>query len=428
MSQLIQCKPVRRNRRHGAILIFVLGLIMALTWVTIELLDSVRREQMRSTDRRDEYDLRFAAYQILQISMGVLAEIQRFEGAFYRPNQGWGNPLAYAGARADPFAIEAARALMDRSAADAELPAGDEFALGSEVAGEGQEEVGGLLGELLETVESPLGDDSLSTESHPVFVVEPDLVGGATMATELAAIEFPPNVSARITVRDETGKLSLTRTSETRWRLFFEAMGFQDSEQAILTDSLLDWMDADDIERPEGAETRTYSQREPSYRAANRPLRDLEELRLIRGFEDLFFDGDGAPNQFYRQFRDSVSFFNTGRVNLNTANALVLETLGEEQNFEPQRVLDFLAGPDLVFGTADDRILRPDISDADFPRNEDGEPVKSNRAVEFLHLAIEVSSGRSIFELNVILDMNEPQPGGIYPFRIVRIFENSNIH
>lgn len=419
--------PFKRQRRRGAILIFVLGLIMALTWVTIELLDSVRREQLRGSDRRDEAQLRFVAYQVLHISMGVFSEIQRFEGAFYRPNQGWGNPLAYAGARTDPFAIEAARALMDRGVGLDDVGSDDE-PLPADARGRNAEADGGLLSELLEVVESPLGDGSLSTDEVAVFVVEPDAAGAAAITTEIARIALPENISARVTVRDETGKLSLTGTSEARWRLFFEAMGFQDSEQTILTDSLLDWMDADEIERPEGAETQTYSQREPAYRAANRPLRDFNELRLIRGFEDLFFDEFGAPNQYFRQFRDSVSFFNTGRVNLNTANALVMETLAEEQNFEAQRVFDFLAGPDLEFGTADDRILRPDVRDADFPRDEDGEPVKSNRSVDFLHLAIEVSSGRSIFELNVILNMNEPQPGGIYPFRIVRIFENSNIH
>jgi type II secretory pathway component PulK len=426
MSQLFQSSPRRHSR--GAILIFVLGLIMALTWVTIELLDSVRREQLRGTDRRSESELRFTAYQILQISMGVFAEIQRFEGAFYRPNQGWGNPLAYAGARTDPFAIEAARALMDRAVADAGEGASAEGSIRDRAVDVDAGDDGGLLGELLEEVGADLGDGSLSTDPNPIFVVEPDAAGAAALTVELVPIQLPSHISARVTVRDETGKLSLTGTSEARWRLFFEAMGFQDSEQAILTDSLLDWMDADEIERPEGAETQTYSQREPPYRAANRPLRDFDELRLIRGFEELFFDDNGAPNQYFRQFRDSVSFFNTGRVNLNTANALVLETLAEEQNFEAQRVLDFLAGPDLEFGTADDRILRPDVRDADFPRDEDGEPVKSNRTAEFLHLAIEVSSGRAIFELDVILNMNEPQPGGIYPFRIVRIFENSNIH
>jgi hypothetical protein len=416
-----------RGRRRGAILIFVLGLIMALTWVTIELLDSVRREQLRGSDRQDEAQLRFAAYQLLHISMGVFFEIQRFEGAFYRPNQGWGNPLAYAGARTDPFAIEAARALMERGADSVGIGLDDE-PLAVDAPGRNAQADGELLDELLEVVESPVGGGQLSTDDVAVFVVEPDAVGGAAITTEIASIALPERFSARVTVRDETGKLSLTGTSEARWRLFFEAMGFQDSEQVILTDSLLDWMDADEMERPEGAETQTYSQREPPYRAANRPLRDFDELRIIRGFEDLFFDETGAPNQYFRQFRDSVSFYNTGRVNLNTANALVMATLAEEQNFEEQRVFDFLAGPDLVFGTADDRILRPDVRDADFPRDEDGNPVKFNRAVEFLHLAIEVSSGRSIFELNVILNMNEPQPGGIYPFRIVRIYENSNIH
>jgi general secretion pathway protein K len=53
-----------------------------------------------------------------------------------------------------------------------------------------------------------------------------------------------------------------------------------------LTDALLDWIDADiDVRFPDGAEDENYLLAPIPYRAANRPLVDPSELRLVKGFD-----------------------------------------------------------------------------------------------------------------------------------------------
>jgi len=52
-----------------------------------------------------------------------------------------------------------------------------------------------------------------------------------------------------------------------------------------LTNALLDWIDPDiNASYPDGAEDDTYLLDDPPYRAANRPLCSVSELRLVRGF------------------------------------------------------------------------------------------------------------------------------------------------
>ena len=49
--------------------------------------------------------------------------------------------------------------------------------------------------------------------------------------------------------------------------------------------ALLDWIDPDSNAGPGGAEDIDYLNGNPPYRAANRPLASVEELRLVRGFD-----------------------------------------------------------------------------------------------------------------------------------------------
>ena len=52
-----------------------------------------------------------------------------------------------------------------------------------------------------------------------------------------------------------------------------------------LADALADWIDADGVPQPnDGAEDSYYGSLQPPYLAANRPLTDLSELALVRGF------------------------------------------------------------------------------------------------------------------------------------------------
>jgi hypothetical protein len=414
----MSCFTEKKGCKGGVILVMVLGLIMMMSWLTIEILAAVKKELPRKPDLAQEAQLRNLAYQLLEISIGVLAEIDRIEQGIYSPVQGWGNPLAYAGIRegSEPFRREVGISAF----------AGE--------AGSGREPVAGGNGELslLEELarEETVPEGGGLAEDRFFLLDETDDPAGSLPEgfAEMAVLELPPGLQGRVRIMDESGKLSLTGTSEERWKHFFEAMGFEESERDILTDSLLDWIDRDDVARPHGAETEFYQQRDPPYRAPNRPLRDWQELRLIQGFESLFFDEEGIPNENFQLFRQSVSLHHRGEVNFNTAPALVLEALGEEQGFEAADVSAFLAGADGTFGTSDDRILRRGLNVDTLPRNEDGEPVPFDRTASTLRVVIEVTGGQRIFTLEAILDLSRRHLGGVYPYRIVQLFENTPVH
>lgn len=399
-----------------------------MSWLAVEILSAVRKELAVEASPADEARLRQTSYQLLELSLAVLAEIRRFEGDLYSPSQGWGIPLAYAGL-ADTEKLATAltepggRNRPDPADGDAGEPAerepGPPEPAGDDEGAEADDLLEGLLAEIEEESE-PRAEGFV----RPVTRVETGGGEGVNLGPETAAISLPPGLEARVRLYDESGKLPLTGTTEERWNLFFEEMGFEESEGKKLTESLLDWMDADDEERENGAETSTYAQEDPPYRAPNRPLRDFEELRLVEGFRELFFDESGIPNDNFLTFRRNVSLHHTGPVNLNTASELILETLAEEQGFEADNVLDFLAGSDLEFGTEDDRILRPGLSEENLPKDGEGDPIAAGPPIRYLTAEIAVSSGQAVYYLNAVIDLSRPHPGGVYPFRITRIVEN----
>lgn len=102
-----------------------------------------------------------------------------------------------------------------------------------------------------------------------------------------------------------------------------------------LIDSFIDWIDADDSRRADGAETDDYyATLKPPYKAANRPLDTVEELLLVKGFtRTVLFGGslepafgEDKPRQI-SGIADLLTTYGDGRVNVNSASQRVLMTL-----------------------------------------------------------------------------------------------------
>ena len=94
-----------------------------------------------------------------------------------------------------------------------------------------------------------------------------------------------------------------------------------------LLDCLEDWIDSDDMQKLNGAEDQYYMSLERPYRAANRPLRTLGELYLVKGWREVMELRleDGT------RITDLLTVSPTGgRINVNTASALVLQSLSPE--------------------------------------------------------------------------------------------------
>lgn len=161
-----------------------------------------------------------------------------------------------------------------------------------------------------------------------------------------AGITIPNGWEVDINIRDEGGKLPLNTMSEDLLnKLLEETLDFDFGTARELSSTLVDWIDEDDSKRLNGAESDDYLRNNPPYKAANRPLQTLDELRLLKVWEDEFFDQDGNPNELFIQLSGLVSVVNTGAVNLNAAPAEVLEVLALESGWQEDYLFDGLDDP-----------------------------------------------------------------------------------
>ena len=161
-----------------------------------------------------------------------------------------------------------------------------------------------------------------------------------------AEIIVPDGWEVQIEIRDEGGKLPINTMDEALLnRLLEEELDFDFGTARELSSTLLDWIDEDDQRRLNGAESDDYLSNNPPYRAANRPLQSLEELRLLKVWDKEFFDEDGVGNETFAQLSNLVSVLNTGAVNLNAAPEPVLDILSLENGWQKDSLFDGLEQP-----------------------------------------------------------------------------------
>ena len=98
---------------------------------------------------------------------------------------------------------------------------------------------------------------------------------------------------------------------------------------ANLADALADWVDADSAPQPQdGAEDGYYLALDPPYLAANRPLVDVDELALVRGF-------DASVRARLRPFVTALPRFTP--VNVNTAPPEVIAAIVKDMDIDVAR-------------------------------------------------------------------------------------------
>ncbi|MCX7149889.1 MAG: type II secretion system minor pseudopilin GspK [Rhodocyclales bacterium] len=98
-----------------------------------------------------------------------------------------------------------------------------------------------------------------------------------------------------------------------------------------LADALVDWIDADsEVQAPGGAEDAFYLALQPPYLAANRPLIDVAELVLVRGFDD-------GVRLRLRPFVSALPAFTA--VNVNTAPPEVIAAVVDGLDIDGARAL-----------------------------------------------------------------------------------------
>ncbi len=264
-----------------------------------------------------------------------------------------------------------------------------------------------------------------------------------------------PKVRWSIRMTDESAKLSLSKIREKELVEIFAAMHARgsslvdDDDGQAYYDSLMDWQDADDSERDEGAEDDYYEKMNPPYFTPGRPVGNYEEFRMIKGFgydpgesefNGLFFDKWGSETQNMVDFRSSFSFFYDGPVNVNGASDFLRKFLcGDDDGLYE----DFSQGPSMS-GTEP---YYTNVNDPHLARLQ-GRGIPLSVLASAFRVEISIDKGKSNFRLHAVLTTDQgmpahnrkPHPGPNaqrarsqknlslrYPLRILSLRENENL-
>ena len=103
----------------------------------------------------------------------------------------------------------------------------------------------------------------------------------------------------RFGVIDEGGKLNINTmiALDPTGQLLYNALMQLPNMTEDIADSIVDWVDADDIPLASGAESSYYGSLNPPYKAKNGPLNTLDELLLVKGITPyLLYGGDTNRN------------------------------------------------------------------------------------------------------------------------------------
>jgi hypothetical protein len=158
---------------------------------------------------------------------------------------------------------------------------------------------------------------------------------------------FPPNQSYETRVTGEGGRLNVNLLVAGQnpqlielLRRYLEIKGVDLNERDHMIDCLLDWVDPDNLVRLNGAED------DPGYKAANKPLTTLDELKRVRGWEEFTSRPDWDA--------DLTIMSTSPQIDVLWASRDVLLALPRMTEVLVDRYLSVRAGPDGIQGTEDD--------------------------------------------------------------------------
>lgn len=163
---------------------------------------------------------------------------------------------------------------------------------------------------------------------------------------------------------------------ELLMRQILDQWGLDVDESSRIVDALIDWTDDNDLSQSEGAERDYYEGQGFNNRPFNRPFYDLEEMRLVRGMEQV-----EAANP---RWKDWFTVWSEGGLDITAASAEML-AVGSDGNVESARsVIETMSGPDGIRNTQDDQQIGVSefLNEMGVPEGEQRGPIERRFTAE----------------------------------------------
>ncbi len=103
----------------------------------------------------------------------------------------------------------------------------------------------------------------------------------------------------RVQVISEIGKVDINTAKDELLKAVINEVISDDKQQNAIFEAILDWRDADDDQRPSGAEASQYSKSGLIYQPSNQAFQSIEELQLVLGIN----------NQIFAELEDFITIY-----------------------------------------------------------------------------------------------------------------------
>jgi general secretion pathway protein K len=178
-------------------------------------------------------------------------------------------------------------------------------------------------------------------------------LGEGTLSVSIQPENARMNINSMINIADRDATYKA-------WESVFENAAVPKDRWDGLVDCLIDWVDPNELSHLNGAESQYYESLSPPYQSKNRPLATVDELIMIKGFNELLPESnrtvyDAIPGYLTMYSEDA-------KVNIN---AVTRDTLMAVLNIDVQTAEEIIrerTGPDGQPGTEDDRPFK-DLND-----------------------------------------------------------------
>lgn len=177
-----------------------------------------------------------------------------------------------------------------------------------------------------------------------------------------------------VKITDLERKANINAANEVILEKAMVEMGVEAGEISRVIAQLKDWMDPDDIENMQGAESSFYESQDVPYQAKNGPIDDISELLLIDAITPEMFRGGALPAPILDRkpvarsrfldanepplyafgLADVFTPISSGRININTAPMNTLLVLPFVDETLASEIIRIRSGPDGADGTEDD--------------------------------------------------------------------------
>ncbi len=130
------------------------------------------------------------------------------------------------------------------------------------------------------------------------------------------------NIYCDVYLHDENGKINLNGINDGNKGIlieYFTQMGIDVFDADIIVDSILDWIDPDDLNHLNGAEDNYYGSLPEPYKTKDAPFSSIEELVLVRG----------VTPEIFESIRNDITVYGGEQivVNINIASKRILSSV-----------------------------------------------------------------------------------------------------